>query len=268
MSGTVALGGNGADGQVTISYGSTPAPVYTLSVSATQGIDVFGNPYQAGFQGSQLTLTGTQAASTVPTGSTVTTSAAVTANSAGTVIVTNNQGFTGLMPTTLTDSATYTLGNTTTNTPLTRTYSIPGGDAQVGTIYEIELPFAGQNGTSAGEILNIGVMYDGSTFQNVVPIGTVIASAVNKGIAGSVKLRLTCSTAGSSGSFYVDMWGVGGDTTINRGNTPGMAILYGHASKSLDLTATHTISVAANWGATASGQTVTGYGSIFTRSGP
>ena len=267
LSGTVTVGGNGSDGQVIISYGNSPAPTYQLSVSAVTGTDSFGNPIQQGFQGPQLTLVGNQAASTVPTGSTVTTSAAVTSNNAGQVITTNTSGFTGLMPAVQTDYGTFTLGNSTVSTSLTKTYTIPGGDAQLGTIYEIEVPFSGQNGTSAGEVLNIGVMFDGS-FTNIVPVGTVVASAVNHGIAGAVKLRLTTTVNGISGTWIIDMWGVAGDTTLNRGNTPGMAVLYGHSSKSLDLTASHTISVAANWGAAASGQTMSGIGSILTRSGP
>jgi hypothetical protein len=80
--GGVASAGNGAAGQVILTYNASSSPVYTLSVSSQTGADVYGNPYQTGFQGPQLTLTGS---ASPPTG--VTGSAVVSSNTAGTIII-------------------------------------------------------------------------------------------------------------------------------------------------------------------------------------
>lgn len=56
--GSTSTAGAGADGQVVLSYGTSSTPVYQLSVSAVTGTDSFGNPYNAGFTGPQLTVPG------------------------------------------------------------------------------------------------------------------------------------------------------------------------------------------------------------------
>jgi len=172
------------------------------------------------------------------------------------------------VPPNQTDIGTYTLGNVaTTNTPLSFAWPIYANDSNPGTLYELEVPLVGTMGAVV-HILTLGAQFDASGIVSIVPFGTVIVSAASHGFAGVVKLKMMCMTNGPSGTYNLDMTGGVGDTTLNRGNSPGQAVVYGHNATSLDTTIDHTVSLAGFWDVTSTGETVSGITSSFVRQGP
>jgi hypothetical protein len=166
---------------------------------------------------------------------------------------------------TQTDTGTNTAGAAATSaTAITHAYTIPANDAQVGTVYELEVPFTGTEETA---VLNIGLYVDGTTFTNIVPIvGTAITAG--HGFAGTVRLRMICTATGSGGTYNLDMSGEFEDSSVNRATTTGV-LLDGHASgHALSTNASHTVAIAAFWASNVAGQTISGITSKFTRSGP
>jgi hypothetical protein len=165
---------------------------------------------------------------------------------------------------TLTDTSTNTAGNTATSaTAITAAWTIPANDANVGTVYEIEVPFTGTEETA---VLNLGMLVDGSTNTNLVPVaGSAITAG--HGFAGTVRLRLICTATGSGGTYNLDMKGELQDSSINRTAATSLT-LNGHAGgHSLSTNASHTVAVSAFWGSNVASETISGITSKFTRAG-
>jgi hypothetical protein len=198
--GGVATAGNGAAGQVVLTFNAASAPVYTLSVSAAANTDTYGNPYGPGFTGPQLTLTNQTSS---PSTSTV--ASVLNANTAGTPIVTNSQGFTGAMSLTQTDSSVIHV-TSSSPTVISKQYVIPAGDPQVNTLYRLTVNGAGQQGGTAavyewGMSLN-GVSNTFATFR----IGATFMT-VNTAWVWGVEGYLSISSIGTGGSMATTLKG-------------------------------------------------------------
>jgi hypothetical protein len=249
-----ATAGNGGSGQVSITYNSS-TPAYTLSVSAAAFTDTYGNPYQAGLTGQQVTVLGTQApAFDPPVLNTVASAAVLGANNAGNIIVNNAQGFTGQVPSSQSDITKYTV-TTTTAVAVTNAYPIPALDPQVGTVYRLTAWGDVVNTTTAQTItwslvgwgLTLATATWGQapqatsvTYEWVV---TAIAQISGTGASGSVRTWLT----GTLGLFNSNLGNIGstsyggaltgalGDTAISTvaGATLGFQGKFGGAGPSM-----------------------------------
>lgn len=180
----------------------------------------------------------------------------------GNPVVTTQNGFFGTVTLTQTDVSTNTLGNSTTATDLTIGWAPGANDGGMNTTYDIEFMF---NGTWEGQQLQLGLMLNG-TFIDVVPIGAT-AFTTGDTFTGTFRLRVRIITSGSSGTINIEGMGVAQDGTATRVPSTSITLcgqIMGHA---YNTTVTNTMAVAAKWGATAVGQTVSGYGSSFTRTG-
>jgi hypothetical protein len=146
---------------------------------------------------------------------------------------------------------------------VTAAWTIPASDANVGTVYEVEMPFTGVH---EGIQLNVGINFAG-TFTNVAPVS---ASWITTGhsYVGSLRLKLTCTATGSSaGAFNVDIDGTAGDSGVARAPATSLA-LNGHTSlSSVNTTAAHAFAVAVNWNSSNASQSLTGLGSVYRRNG-
>lgn len=191
--------------------------------------------------------------------------ALVYANANGTPSGQTGNGQAGALPVIQTDSTSHPQTNVVTPSigNVSAAWTIQAKDAQVGTIYEVELPFTS---VFEGIQLNIGVNFAG-TFTNVVPVAAAAFTAGHS-LVGTVRLKLTCTTSGASGAFNVDIDGTANDSGTAR--TPATSItLNGHTSlSSIDTTAAHAFAVAVNWASTNASQSFTGLGSKYTRGGP
>lgn len=250
--------GNGSDGQVQITYNGSNSLVGAFSPGS--GTDVFGNPYNAGSTTVQHTFL-TQGS--LPAASSL--GGIIASNANGTPNVVGPSGLFGNITYAQSDLGTNTLGNSTTPTSVTKQWVIPANDANSGTKYVISTPVIG---TFEGQVLNIGIMLNGS-FTNICPIGTVVVSAQGHGIIGHVDLHMLCTSNGSGGNLQAWTNGVIGDSSLNRGNVPGEAIVVGmKPSIALNTTVANTVSVGMSWSTAQTGQTVSGDGSTFMRIGP
>ena len=146
---------------------------------------------------------------------------------------------------------------------VTAAWTIAANDANVNTIYEVEMPFTGVH---EGIQLNIGVNF-GGTFTNVVPMAAA-AFTTGHSYVGSLRLKLTCTATGSSaGAFNVDIDGTANDSGAARASGTSVA-LDGHtALSSVNTTAAHAFAVAVNWNSSNASQTITGLGSVYRRNG-
>lgn len=144
---------------------------------------------------------------------------------------------------------------------VTKALTISANDAQVGTIYEVEVPFTGVH---EGIQLDIGIDV-GGVFTNVVPL---LATWITTGhsFVGSVRMRMTFTATGVGGSANIDFDGTAGDSGVNRGPATSTA-LNGHTTLAINTTISHTVAIAVNWASTNASQSFTGFGSIFRRNG-
>jgi hypothetical protein len=186
----------------------------------------------------------------------------------GNPVIATQSGLTAYPPLTQADTGTNTLGNSTSPVALTRTWNIPAGDAVASgtlcTIYEIETTL---NGTvEAASRLNLGVIIDG-TFTLLAPI--VPGYAAGDNFTGTVRLKLEVTATGgiTMGTWNEIMDGSIQDGTATRTPATSMAANGIRIGIAVDTTVTHNIAIGASWNAAIAGQTVTGYGSKYTRYG-
>jgi len=167
-----------------------------------------------------------------------------------------------------TSIATHANANSTTPLQLTDAWTIPAYDAQPGTIYEVECPFSG---LWEGEALTFEISVDGSSSGIAdVTVGAVFLSSATT-FAGTVRAKIQFTATGASGNFTAFIDGTMGDLAANRisGSSGNTVTLNGQGlTNALNTTTSHTIQLSTAWGAAATGQTVTGQGSTYTRKGP
>ena len=164
---------------------------------------------------------------------------------------------------TQTDAASHPQTNivTTSFGNVTAAWTIPANDVNVGTVYEVEVPFTGLH---EGIQLNIGVNF-GGTFTNVVPLAATWITTGHSYV-GTVRLKLTFTATGALGAANIDVDGTVQDSGAAR--TPATSMtLNGHTSLSIDTTAAHAFAIAVNWNSSNASQSLTGLGSVYTRKG-
>lgn len=252
---TTETAGNGADGQVKITYNGSNTLVGAFSPGS--GVDTFGNPYNAGSTTVQHTFL-TQGS--LPAASSLGGIIASDSNSTPSVVQTSGQ--TGAIAASQTDTSTPSLGNSTVATNLTVGWVISANDLNTGTEYVISMPFTGTMG-SVTETLNIGYFLNG-TFHNLAPVDNLTPS---HGVVGHVNLHFKCTGTGSGGSFQAWSEGTMNDSSQNRlastsWNANGMT-----TGQAINTTVANTVSVGARFGGTSTGETMTGQGSTFVRYG-
>ena len=144
---------------------------------------------------------------------------------------------------------------------VTAAWTIPAGDVNVDTIYEVEMPFTGVH---EGIQLNIGINFAG-TFTNIVPLAATWITTGHS-YAGSLRLKLTFTASGALGAANIDIDGTIQDSGVARAPATSMT-LNGHTSLSIDTTAAHAFAVAVQWASSNASQSLTGLGSVYRRNG-
>jgi hypothetical protein len=261
--------GSGSDGQCVLSYNNSSAPTFVLSISSQTSADSFGNPYDAGFTGQQFTVLGTQAPSTVATtiSTTASSAAAIASNTSGQIITSNNVGMTGTLPQTQVDVASYAVNSNNVTANLSKAWLVPAGDPQLGTMYEITVPFAGiMNSSSIWNIgFNHGTVSSTTAFTNICPIGAAF-TAGGDALAGTIRLTLTCLSVGTSGHLLYVIDGSIGDASENRGATSTGTLMGIGTLTTFNTNNNNTLAVACEYTTGTTG--MTGITSRFLRYGP
>ena len=185
-------------------------------------------------------------------------------NSTGILQHGNASGMIARLPFIQTDTSSNTNGNNATQ-PVTASWSIPANDAQVGTIYEVEVPFDGTFETTT-------LALEGYLDASVHASSTIGASFFTAGqtFNGTARIKLQVTATGAGGSCVMALdGGLGLAGNRSSGANSNSTYLSSNAvTVAFDTTVSHTLAVAASWGGVAAGQTITGHGSKFTRSGP
>lgn len=183
------------------------------------------------------------------------------------LIAQEQNGFTGTLPREQTSSATHSNVNQAGATTITDTWTIPAGSMQLNSVYEIEVPF---DGTFENQTLTFGISIDGSaTILAQSLIGASFFSA-GQGFNGEITVKMQVTATGPGGNVKCfSKGGLGITGTRSSGVNNNDAYLSGRdLAVPLDTTIAHNIRVNTLWGATSAGQTLTGYGSTFRKSGP
>ena len=176
-------------------------------------------------------------------------------------------GLTGTLPVIQTDISTNTNANNGTQL-LSVNWTIPAGDAQVGTVYEIEVPF---NGTF--ETATLGFKPNLSGVTQTTSGGDTVGGAffsAGQGFQGTVRLKMVVKTIGGAGTvdLFID-GGLGFNGNRSSGTNNNDTTLNSQSiAMAFNTTISNTLSVNSVWGASVASQTITGRGSKFTRSGP
>lgn len=175
-------------------------------------------------------------------------------------------GLAGQLPLVQTDPSTNTNANVVGAHGISAIWTIPANDMQAGTVYEIEVPW---NATMEGQTLELGLSIDGSTTftVNTTLSGTIVGSGIV--VNGVIRIIVQVITTGTSGTINCFT-----DGSVNQASQPTLFSNSGGLAGNpalgvtLNTTVSHNIRVNSLWGASNAGQTVSGYGSKFTRSGP
>jgi hypothetical protein len=174
-------------------------------------------------------------------------------------------GLGGYWPIDQVDTSTNTNANGAGATKISAIWTIPANDAQAGTVYELEVPFSAR---MESQTLQLGLSIDGATsFAVLETIGGAIVSA-GTGLLGNIRIRLQILTTGTSGTYNAFVDGVVGQSGANSLFTNRGSLVRQVLSGSINTTVNHTFRINSLWGASNASQTVSGYGSKFTRSGP
>lgn len=192
-------------------------------------------------------------------------SSAKDASSVANILLSNGK-FSGYPPLVLTDTSVNTNANNGM-APVTVGWSIPANDPMVGTVYELWFPYSGtfENQTIGFKpgLNNAAVATSGG---DIVGSGFLTSGA---GFAGQIRLKVQVTAVGASGiaKMFLD-GGLGANTTRSAGSNNNDAYLSSqNTSVAFNTTVANTIGVYAEWGGSTSGQTISGFGSTFTRIG-
>jgi hypothetical protein len=165
-----------------------------------------------------------------------------------------------------TDANIRTNNNLSGPNTITAIYTIPANDLQVGTIYEIDMPWQCIMG---GQTLTMGLSVDGATAYTISDTigGAIVASGV--GLNGQIKVGIQCQSIGASGTILGYLYGTIKQNGLNTLFTNSAVFNAAPVSSvAIDTTKSHNIRINSTWGAAASAQTLSAVGSRCTRLGP
>lgn len=161
------------------------------------------------------------------------------------------------------DTSVLTNGNLSGLIPITASWGIDANDG-VGTIYEVETSFSG---TYENQTMTWSVAVDGAVAafcaigSGFFPSGT----AFN----GHIVAGLQVTSLGPTGTITAYVKGGVGITATRSSASVNATYLSGIATGiTFDTTSPHTVSAGTQWTGSTAGQTITGFGSRYTRSGP
>jgi hypothetical protein len=239
-SGTLA-GKTGEPGQVRLTYiTATPAVGWSVNYGAAF-TDQYGSLIPAGMN---FGFTGTSIGGT------------------------SGSGMTGRIPMVQTSLQTFANANNGTQV-MTTAWSIPAGDAQVGTTYEVWVPMAGMTASGTTSILSFKPYYNGAVPTTSGGDG-VGATAMAAGTAFTAKIRVTlvCTATGTGGTCDIFLEG-GYTQEVNvQGSGSDNFLSSQVTGLAFNTAIANTIAVATSWGAAGGGQTIGSVFSRLTRGGP
>ncbi len=144
----------------------------------------------------------------------------------------------------------------------------PAGDAEVGSIYDLEVWGNGSQG-STNQTLEFSVALGGAAMQNFT-IGAGMFGTTGLAFRWHMTARVICVTTGASGTWksliFGELSGTGNLIPSNSSNPTGAFIQCEQTSTTTkDTTVNQTLSLQCAWGATTGGPSITSRISMFKR---
>jgi hypothetical protein len=158
-----------------------------------------------------------------------------------------------------TDPTSYTPGNVTAGTALTKAWPMLGSTPVAGTVYELSVDFTA---TFEGNAMAFGVFVNGA-FTQMNPAVAATAFTAGTVLSGWLNLAVRVQSA-STARFRLA--GAVSETTVSVTPSTG-SIAYSPLSQTLTVAAAYTVSIGALFGASTSGQGLATYGSYWTTLG-
>jgi hypothetical protein len=187
----------------------------------------------------------------------------------GTLSAIRVSGLTGGLPLTWADTGSQTV-TAASASDLSALYTIPGGDCNVGTKFEME---AWGNGTwgATAQTLNLLPQVGGSAFGAQPSIGSSQFST-SAAFRWNVRLVIVCLQTGAGGSFHGYFTGTASQTANNvlsqTGNNGSIGFAGGpSANFAQDTTAAISLKIQASWSSTTGSPSISCHGTTVTRSG-
>ncbi len=178
----------------------------------------------------------------------------------GTPQVKTDSGAVSFIPAMQSDFTAFNLTNPLAFANIAKSWAIPAGDANFGTVYCVEAAFTGL--WEASGTLNLGWQLD-AVNTNFVPVGAA-AFTVAHNYGGVLRFFLQVTNTGAGGAYQAWADGTCSDTTSSR-VPAGSVTLNAKGTGSIDTTVSHTLSLVAFFAATNASQTINGFSSIFKR---
>jgi hypothetical protein len=238
--------GNGADGQVKITYTTGQALVAAISPAA--GTDIHGNSYVAGGSFKNLQLFGTATPATPPSNSSI-----LFNSTGGSPSYKTGSGFTAILSGGQANIQEFTNVNSGAWPANSVAWPIPAGDANIGTCYRV---------TVAG----FGSYASGNVNFETLAFGNQEAEATFSGLPSTFAFRAvaecTIVTTGSSGTALYNTC-----ITVGNGANPAAAVGMSTSAIGVNTTAATTISLISAIGPGTPVCTIHGMYSTFERIG-
>jgi hypothetical protein len=193
----------------------------------------------------------------------------------GLFVSTGNGTLTGRPDFTQTDTTTDTNANLSGANPMTKQWTIPANEAQVGAVYEIVSPFTGTNAATV-EAYGFKPFLNGAALTTTGGdiVGATMLAIIGASTAwvGEVKLMLKVISVGTGGTVQIFIKGGLNNQGNIQGGSSASSCEFSSAlspiTHAFNTTIANTIGIASEWGASSTGQTSSNFGSTFTRKGP
>jgi hypothetical protein len=231
----------------------------TTSIAGGSGTDTASNAYPKGLYSQQLTLASQSSAPSAVSGSSI-----VYTSSSGRLRYLSDAGNDLVLDRCVLDLTNFTMGTQTIPHILSSTINYLGGEAQVGSEYEIEVDGTCTTPTGTTAAWSFDVFLDGAQFTtgtNVPVSGVIMQTGLT--YAFTCRYRITVNTTGAGGTVTIAMDGGLTRKGVQVGASSNQLATLNNvvASAAFDTTSNHSIAIYCNWGST----TGTGHSAIVYR---
>jgi hypothetical protein len=249
-------------------YSGTPA-LGNLVTSVTQsaGTDAFGNVYQAGMTGQQLTITNASAPSAVANTS------ILYSSTGGRLRYINGAGVDQILTRESVNVSQFTIGTNTLPVIMSSTLTYQANEGAQSSEYEIEIDgivTCPTGGSGGGPTLTGALFVDGVQLGAAWTVGATSFPIGGGTTNYTVRTRLAILSAGVGGTAILAAEGSFNRAATNAGNATTSNTTIGSNSggttKSFDTTSQHALAIFFNWGSTLNtGHGATTYRTRITR---
>jgi hypothetical protein len=255
--------GNGASGQVVLTYSTSAILVGAISPSA--GTDANGNPFAAGTTSVQHTFLQQTATPPTPPASGTAAGSVVFSNTNNVTSTVLPSAWTGTLDSAQADATVFS--NTgITSLAMSKLYTIPSNDMNAGTCYRLSV-FG--NGVWNDQVMELSLALSGTGIANL----RIGADQFTTGTQFAWQVVAYCfiaseGTSGLAGGWLTGQASIFGQNALaGQGNQGSIGFVAAKTSNPVNTTSQQTLQLTGQWSTATSGQTMNSGGSILERIG-